>query len=196
MNPAGYWAEITAEGPVYGRDEASRTVVLAEFESPLLHTSARWLAAQALRIADRLDPHPEESPWCPAGALRIVGGAVGAGDVPARLREWAGSADEQRDLTARLASGDPFALIVSDHTGVYVLALWPVSTRRTPPSPRPRHARPRAPRPALRAVGSRALALIGGARRGLTSTLVEVVGWAVGGHRRRRSAPRVRGIPA
>ncbi|MET8831864.1 hypothetical protein ABZX40_39555 [Streptomyces sp. NPDC004610] len=148
---------------MYGRDETARTV-LAEFESPLLHTTARWLAAQALRVADRLDPHPGESPWCPAGALRTVAGAEG--DVPTLLRQWAGSDDEQRAVSEQLEAGDPFALIVGDHTGLYVLALWPVSTPRTPPTPHPRHARPRTPwlRPALHELRTRALALIRGFR--------------------------------
>ncbi|MFE2045770.1 hypothetical protein ACFXAZ_33615 [Streptomyces sp. NPDC059477] len=149
MNPSGgYWAEITAEGHVYGRNETAR-VVLAEFESPLLHTCAHWLAAQALRIADRLDPHPGQSSWCPAEALRPVTETIteAEGDVPTLLRHWANSPDEQHAVIAQLESGDPFACIASDHSGLYVLALWPVSAPRTPPPPRPRRARHRKPRP-------------------------------------------------
>ncbi|MEU9333887.1 hypothetical protein AB0D49_12115 [Streptomyces sp. NPDC048290] len=163
MNPTGgYWAEITAEGPVHGRDETAR-IVLAEFESPHLHASAHWLATQALRIANRLDPHPAE-PWVPAAALRPVTATVSEaeGDVPTLLRQWANSPGEQRAVVAQLESGDPFAFIAADHTGLYVLALWPVSTPRTPPTPHPRRARHRKPRlrPALHTLRTRAVAVI------------------------------------
>lgn len=130
----GYWAEATAEGPVSGGAESAR-VVLGTHGSPFIRPSLLWVAAQALRIADGLDPHPR-TPWAPAGALRPVPASVSdqLGDVPTRLRAWAGSNKERRAAYAQVRAGDPYALIVSDHSGVYALALWPVTIRHDVPT--------------------------------------------------------------
>ncbi|MCM2389354.1 hypothetical protein [Streptomyces albipurpureus] len=171
-HPFDYWAEVTAEGPVYGSHDTAR-VVLAEYQSPFIRAAVRWLATQALRIADGLDPHPRMR-WFPTGALRIIPDHIGdqLDDVPAQLRAWAGSADERRATYQRLRNGDPFALIVSDHSGVYVLALWPVAMAATPTTPhadRARHRKRRQGIPLLKTFLKRLLRRsLKGVRRGRT----------------------------
>ncbi|MFJ6574246.1 hypothetical protein ACIQNU_43350 [Streptomyces sp. NPDC091292] len=141
-DPHAYWSEITAEGPIYGRDHVGRAI-LGRFDSPFIKAALDWTAARALRIADALDPEPGVA-WCPVGALRTVSDAVIAeGDVPTRLREWADSDTDRRDAYRQLQGGDPWALIVADHSGLYSFTIWPVSARASPspsaPARRGRH---------------------------------------------------------
>ncbi|WP_405643034.1 hypothetical protein [Streptomyces uncialis] len=142
-HPLEYHAEVTAEGFVYGGERRAR-VVLGEFRAHFIRPAVAWLNAKALMIANRLDPHPRSS-WCPPQALQVIPDSVGAqlGDVPAQLRAWAVCRDERRQVIERLREGDPFALIVSDHSGVYAFTLWPVTVAATPPPSPPGRARHR-----------------------------------------------------
>ncbi|MFJ6655029.1 hypothetical protein ACIQNG_01490 [Streptomyces sp. NPDC091377] len=134
--PHAYWAEITAEGPVYGRCQNVR-VTLGRFRSPFIKPALGWAARRALHIAERLDPAPGV-PWCPAPALRPAPDALAAeGDVPTRLRQWAASETEQLDAYRQLRGGDPWALIIADHSGIYSFTVWPVNTRTAPHPPLP-----------------------------------------------------------
>ncbi|MFJ4687268.1 hypothetical protein [Streptomyces sp. NPDC088789] len=132
--PHAYRADITAEGPVYGRNRNAH-VTLGRFRSPFIKPALRWTAARALRIADRLDPAPGV-PWCPPTALRPAP-VTAEGDVPDRLRQWARSDTGHADAYRQLRLGAPWALIVADHSGIYAFTVWPVSARAAPPHPLP-----------------------------------------------------------
>ncbi|MGW4031040.1 hypothetical protein ACWEFL_17265 [Streptomyces sp. NPDC004838] len=129
-----YRAQVTAEGLVSGSGRRVR-VVLGVFSSPYPGRVLRWLRGQALRLADGLDPDPEAGP-VHSGALVPVPYSLTflLGDGPALLRQWADSSSELRKALGQLAGGEPFLLVVSDHSGVYVLTAW-----STTPTPAPPH---------------------------------------------------------
>lgn len=120
----GYLAQVIAEGPVYGTDANARSV-LGALATPYLGRVIRWVRQQAVRVADGLDPDPQ-TPWC--GALRGVECATinALGDAPTVLRQWARSDEARQAAYEALRAGVPFSLATADHTGRYVLAVWPV----------------------------------------------------------------------
>ncbi|MEV7283721.1 hypothetical protein AB0O01_03990 [Streptomyces sp. NPDC093252] len=140
--PHDYWAEITAEGPVYGGDRTGRAVI-GRYGSAFVRLVLGWTVMGALRIADGLDPDPGV-PWCaPRTLVRVAGAVAAAGDVPTVLRRWSRSEGDQCAALRQLMGGDPWALIVSDDiSGLYSLTVWPVTAREVPPVP-PGNARGR-----------------------------------------------------
>lgn len=134
-DPAGYWAEVRAEGPVYGTGETVQHVLgTTQSISPVL--ALRWLRGEALRIADRLDPDPLRSMWVQP-AIRAA--TVPVPDCPAELRAWATDPDGQREAREHIKDGRPAV----HHGPGYGLHLHPV--RLAGPAPR-RRARPGGPR--------------------------------------------------
>ncbi|MCC2276163.1 hypothetical protein LKL35_12160 [Streptomyces sp. ET3-23] len=128
----GYWCEVIAEGPVYGKDEWVR-VSLGTFQTPFVGRALRWLRRQALRVADGLDPAPDAaSSLC--ASLRPVECATIAqlGDVPTDLRNWADGDWSRQVAYDQLCGGEQFVLAAADHTGRYVLAAWPVDVPALP----------------------------------------------------------------
>ncbi len=119
--PAGYRAELRADGPVYGTGESAQ-YVLSTYQtfSPVL--ALRWLRGEALRIADRLDPDPKRSGWVQPSMRADV---VPVPDCPAELRVWA---DEFNEPAARehIKSGHPLFETFPDVDCVYSLSVWPV----------------------------------------------------------------------
>ncbi|OKJ74238.1 hypothetical protein [Streptomyces sp. CB02460] len=120
--PAGYWAEVRAEGPVHGTGETAQ-YVLGSFRtiSPVL--VLRWLQGEALHLADRLDPDPERSAWVEP---TMRADAVPVPDCPTELRVWA---SEFGDRTARehIKGGHPLFETFPDADCTYSLSVWPVA---------------------------------------------------------------------
>ncbi|GAA4782487.1 hypothetical protein GCM10023329_35620 [Streptomyces sanyensis] len=121
-DPAGYWAEVRAEGPVYGTGETVQHVLgTTQSISPVL--ALRWLRGEALRIADRLDPDPLRSMWVQP-AIRAA--TVPVPDCPAELRAWATDPDRQREAREHIKDGHPLFITVPDADCTYTLSVWPV----------------------------------------------------------------------
>ncbi|MGA6171091.1 hypothetical protein ACPEIF_12695 [Streptomyces sp. NPDC012600] len=120
--PAGYWAEVRAEGPVYGTNVTTQ-YVLGAFQtiSPVL--ALRWLRGEALRIADRLDPDPQCSAWARPW-VRLD--AVPTPDCPAELRVWATDPEEYQAVRTRLRAGEPYSTVVPDADCLYGLHVMPL----------------------------------------------------------------------
>jgi hypothetical protein len=120
-----YRAEAHAHGPVAGAGHRAG-LTLGRFTSPSHGRVLRWLRAQALRIADGLDPDPATTPH--PTALRPVPAPTGTGDVPAELRQWAHGHGHRSRARRNLGHGLPFLLVSADHTGLYALMAWPLPT--------------------------------------------------------------------
>ncbi|WP_415956386.1 hypothetical protein [Streptomyces sp. 021-4] len=119
--PAGYWAESRAEGPVYGTGETAQ-FVLGTFQtiSPVL--VLRWLRGEALRIADRLDPDPKHSVWVQPS---MRADTVPVPDCPAELRVWV-EEFEEREAREHIKGGHPLFEKFPDADCTYSLSVWPV----------------------------------------------------------------------
>ncbi len=120
--PVAYWCDVVAEGGVYGTGRVAR-YVLGAFQtiSPVL--ALRWLRAEALRTADRLDPDPRHSAWV-RPFMRVPSAPVP--DCPAGLRAWAAEADGRRAARERLKAGRPLCATFPDTDCTYTLSVRPV----------------------------------------------------------------------
>ncbi|MFF4754037.1 hypothetical protein ACWD5R_21205 [Streptomyces sp. NPDC002514] len=136
--PACYWAEVRAAGPVFGTDRCVQ-YVLGTFRTVSPGPALRWLRSEALRVADRLDPDPARSVWVRPAMRRA---AVPVPDCPAELRVWATDPDEQRAAHDRLRGGRPLFLRFPDPDCTFTLSIWPAQSPapgepdRSPPVPR------------------------------------------------------------
>ncbi|WP_432066389.1 hypothetical protein [Streptomyces sp. C10-9-1] len=130
-DPAGYWAEVRAEGPVYGTGETVQHVLgTTQSISPVL--ALRWLRGEALRIADRLDPDPDRSAWVQP-AMRVA--TVPVPDCPAGLRVWATDPDRQHEAREHIKGGHPLVITVPDADCTYTLSVRPVRLPADEPDP-------------------------------------------------------------
>ncbi|WP_411084313.1 hypothetical protein [Streptomyces sp. cmx-18-6] len=120
--PAGYWAEVRAEGPVYGTRETVPHV-LGTFQTISPKLALRWLQGEAARIADRLDPDPQRSEWVHQ-SMRAQ--AVLVPDCPAELRVWADEFDEPAEREY-IKAGHPLSEKFPDADCTYSLSVWPVT---------------------------------------------------------------------
>ncbi|GAB3951752.1 hypothetical protein [Streptomyces sparsus] len=135
--PADYRCEVRAEGLVYGTGETV-PYVLGTFRtiSPVL--ALRWLRAEALRIADRLDPDPQHSAWV-RPFMRLP--SVPLPDCPTGLRVWAADQGGQREARRHIRSGRLLSATFSDADCTYTLSVLPVLLPTDkPPSPSPEPA--------------------------------------------------------
>ncbi|MFF2848756.1 hypothetical protein ACFVT5_20880 [Streptomyces sp. NPDC058001] len=116
-----YRCEVHAEGPVYGTGLTAHHILgTHDTISPIL--AVRWLTSQALRIADRLDPDPNRSPWV-RKAMRKT--SVPEPDSPTQLRVWVGNPAKQQAARDRIKSGYPLLLLVPDTDCAYTLSIRP-----------------------------------------------------------------------
>jgi hypothetical protein len=116
-----YRADVTAEGLVNGSPVA---VLLGRYAGPSGRLALGWLREQARRVADGLDPDPATARWVTEGTVGRVPDRLA--DVPTELRRWCEDEERQEDAAERLAEGLSFRLAAADHTGSYVLRVWPV----------------------------------------------------------------------
>lgn len=126
--PAGYRAEVRAEGPVYGTRETAQ-YVLGTFQSFSPVLVIRWLRGEARRIADRLDPDPFRSPWIP---IPTSCEAQPDQDAPTELRTWATSPEEEHDAREHIKGGHPLFVTATDPDCTYTLSVWPVRMSAEP----------------------------------------------------------------
>ncbi|MFJ3498347.1 hypothetical protein ACIPPJ_32820 [Streptomyces sp. NPDC086091] len=123
--PAGYRAEVRAEGPVYGTGEHTHYVFsTSQSISPVL--AIRWLRGEALRIADRLDPDPSHSPW-------LKRTATAEADAPTTLRTWANDPTTERRARDHIKNGHPLHVTAPDPDCTYTLSVRPVRRDATGP---------------------------------------------------------------
>ncbi|MFI1888700.1 hypothetical protein [Streptomyces jumonjinensis] len=117
-----YWCEITLYS---GGREYLYGGKLAE--SPRL--AVRWLAGQAVRLADLMEPHPL-MPWLSEnpGAIREVGDAESESQAPEELRAWESDSEELGAAMKMLVEGEFFRLVVSDDGMVINLTARPMPT--------------------------------------------------------------------
>ncbi|MCS0634609.1 hypothetical protein NX801_02810 [Streptomyces sp. LP05-1] len=129
--PAIYWCEVAAEGPVYSTGRVVR-YVLGTWQtlSPVL--ALRWLRGEARRIADRLDPDPACAAWVTEAMRQPV---TPVPDCPAELRVWAADPADQRAARAHLKAGVPLTVTVPDTDCRYTLTIRPLHL----PAPARRH---------------------------------------------------------
>ncbi|WP_236240330.1 hypothetical protein [Streptomyces sp. CC228A] len=120
--PAVYWAEVRAEGPVYGTGE-TLPYVLGTTQSVSSVLVLRWLRGEALRIADLLAPDPQRSAWVQP-TMRAA--TVPVPDCPAELRAWAADPDEQREAREHIKGRHPLFVEIPDTDCTYTLCVWPV----------------------------------------------------------------------
>ncbi|WP_431783249.1 hypothetical protein [Streptomyces chumphonensis] len=133
-SPATYRCAVLAEGVVYGTG-ATAPYILGAFQtlSPVL--ALRWLRAQALRIADRLDPDPHRAAWV-RPFMRMP--TVPAPDAPALLRAWAAASAGRSPAREYLKAGRPLSATFPDTDCTYTLSIHPArSLTEQPTSPRP-----------------------------------------------------------
>ncbi|WP_234022255.1 hypothetical protein [Streptomyces ipomoeae] len=116
----------------------TREVLLATYRGRSPHLAARWLRAQAFRLARLLSPDPG------AVFLRDAPLIAGRPDVPrpdAELRAWADSDQAYEHEIRALAAGRAFVFEVTDYDARYSLRVYPLPTRRPAPPQAPVPAR-------------------------------------------------------
>ncbi|WP_405796764.1 hypothetical protein [Streptomyces sp. NBC_01506] len=133
-DPAGYWAEVRAEGPVYGTGEVV-PYVLGTFRSISPVLALRWLRDEALRVADRLDPDPERSAWVTPW-IRVTPAPAPApapvSDGCAELAFWAEDPDTYRSARDQLRQGAPLFVVITDCGCRYTLTVRPFGRANNP----------------------------------------------------------------
>lgn len=127
-SPMAFRCEATAHGL-----SGTREVLLATYRGRSPRLAARWLRAQAFRLARLLSPDPG------AVFLRDAQLVTAGPDVPrpdAELRAWASSDQAYEHALRALAAGRAFVFTVTDYDARYSLRMYPLPTRRpAPPQP-------------------------------------------------------------
>ncbi|MFJ2818075.1 hypothetical protein [Streptomyces sp. NPDC087294] len=128
--PSRYWAEVHAEGPVYGTGENVRCV-LATFQavSPVL--MLRWLSGMALRIAELIDPDPARTPWLSPAVYTLCDAGPAS---PSALRTWATDPAGLNDAHEHIKGADPLVIRFADADCTYTFSVWPIRWE-SPPEP-------------------------------------------------------------
>jgi len=132
-SPIAFRCEATAHDL-----SGTREVLLAAYRGRSPRLAARWLRAEALRLARLLSPDPE------AVFLRDASLTAAGPDVPrpdAELRAWADSEQAYEHALRALATGRPFLFTVTDYDARYSLRVYPLPTRRPAPLQAPVPAR-------------------------------------------------------
>ncbi|MFJ2813830.1 hypothetical protein [Streptomyces sp. NPDC087294] len=148
LEPSSYRAEVRAEWSAPGTGEPT-WLVLGTFQSISPKLILRWLAGEAVRVADRLAPRPTGTPWVSPlmHAFRLPDPGCSG-----ELRAWAADTDELHAARTHIKRGYPlYVTFTDDDDCTYTLTVWPVNSR-TPhdsytPAPAP------APSPVWHRVG-------------------------------------------
>lgn len=116
----------------------SREILLATYRGRSPRLSARWLRAEAHKLARLLSPAP--------GALFLRDAPVTAAgpDAPrpdAELRAWADDDGAYEHALRSLAAGQALMFTATDYDARYFLRAYPLPTRRPAPSQAPVPAR-------------------------------------------------------
>ncbi|MFD7106077.1 hypothetical protein [Streptomyces celluloflavus] len=119
-----------------------REVLLATYRAATPRLAARWLRAEAQRLARLLAPEP--SAPCLRGAP-LVPTAAHAPRPDYYLLVWAGD-DNQYDHALRiLCAGNAYVLAVTDYDARYSVRVYPLPVQRAPQTPAPAGCFPCAP---------------------------------------------------
>ncbi|MBT2421304.1 hypothetical protein J7F01_35290 [Streptomyces sp. ISL-22] len=116
----------------------TREVLLATYRGWSPRLAARWLRAEAFRLARLLSPHP---------GAKFLGNApltTAGPDVPrpdAELRAWASSDQAYEHALRTLAAGRAFIFTVMDYDARYSIRVYALPTRRPAPPQAPVPAR-------------------------------------------------------
>lgn len=126
--PMGFRCEATAHDL-----SGSREVFLANYRGRSPRLAARWLRAEAHRLARLLSPNPD------ALFLRDAPLTSAGPDIPRPdldLRAWADDDRAYEHALRSLATGRAFLFTVTDYDARYSLRVYPLPTRRpAPPQP-------------------------------------------------------------
>lgn len=116
----------------------SREILLATYRCRSPRLAARWLRAEAHKLARLLSPAPG------APFLRGAPFAAAGPDVPrpdAELRAWADDDGVYEHALRSLATSLPLMFTATDYDARYSLRAYPLSSRRPVPSEAPVPAR-------------------------------------------------------
>jgi hypothetical protein len=152
---------------VAGRLDTVERFTLADETIGSAKLALRWLREQAVRVANGLDPDPDQVPGrsaaeaAPAGLL-LVPVTDPAGDVPAELRTWATDPTARQLAREQLTVTGRIRVTVADSSGRYWLTAQRVAVAQPAPAAEPdppradhrRHARHGRRRGALAGAGS------------------------------------------
>jgi hypothetical protein len=120
----------------------SREVILAYYRAASPRLAARWMRAEARRLARLLAPEPR-APHLRSVLLVAAGPACMRPDVD--LLAWA-SSDEQYERALRaLSCGKDCFLTVTDSDARYCVRVYALATRKPSQSPAPAGRRTHAP---------------------------------------------------
>ncbi|GHI02501.1 hypothetical protein Scel_08220 [Streptomyces cellostaticus] len=138
-------ARASMRSPIAFRCEAtahdlssSREILLATCRGRSPRLAARWLRAEAHRLARLLSPTPD------ALFLRDAPLTTAGPDFPrpdADLRAWADDDRAYEHALRSLATGRAFMFTVTDYDARYYLRVYPLPIRRQAPPPAPVPAR-------------------------------------------------------
>ncbi|HCA84068.1 MAG TPA: hypothetical protein DEQ61_00265 [Streptomyces sp.] len=133
-----YRCEVTAHDL-----SGSHEVILAYYRAASSRLAARWMRAEAQRLARLLAPEPA-APYL--RSVMLVATDPSCPRPDADLLAWA-SSDEQYERALRvLASGNDYLLNVTDSDARYSVRVYALPTRSRPPQPSaPAGRRPYAP---------------------------------------------------
>lgn len=116
----------------------TREILLATYRGRSARLAARWLRAEAYRLARLLSPDPATL------SLRDAPLITAGPDSPcpdAELRAWADSDHAYEHALRSLATGRAFVFTVTDYDARYSLRVYPLPTRRQAPPQAPVPAR-------------------------------------------------------
>lgn len=124
-SPIAFRCEATAHDL-----SGTREVLLATYRGRSPRLAARWLRAQAFRLARLLSPDP--------GAVflqdaQLVTAGPGVPRPDAELQAWASSDQAYEHALRALAAGRAFMFTVTDYDARYSIRVYPLPTRRPAP---------------------------------------------------------------
>ncbi|MFD7102873.1 hypothetical protein [Streptomyces celluloflavus] len=104
---------------------STREILLAAYRATTPRLAARWLRAEADRLAGLLDPDPTTPALRNAPLFRTTSAVPRPADG---LRAWARDADAYARTQCALAAGDAFLLTVTDYDARYAITASPLPT--------------------------------------------------------------------
>ncbi|WP_406013063.1 hypothetical protein OG520_11005 [Streptomyces sp. NBC_00984] len=121
----------------------SREVVLAFYRAASPRLAARWMRAEAQRLARLLAPEPT-APYL--GSVLLVAAGPACARPDADLLAWASSNERYEHALRVLSSGNTYLLNVTDYDAQYSVRAYALPTRSRPlQSPTPAGSRQCAP---------------------------------------------------
>ena len=125
----GYLCEVVAWSQEKSRKGDGQEIYLGGYWADTPQAAVRWLCAQAVRLADRLDPQPGQG-WAQGNAgkaLRRLPDELPEDwpDPGQTLRGWCTDEKQRQETAHSLMNGEPFILATRDCTAFYSLTARP-----------------------------------------------------------------------